>query len=78
MENKITLGQLLKEKSFGNFINDCGEYCRVSRFYIKNNQKFQVVFSKNFNEIAIRPAINSTSEKKIVKLLITENFKLID
>ncbi len=77
MENKITLGQLLMAKSFGNFVNDKGEYCHVSRFYIKNTEKFQVVFSKGITEVATRPAINSVSEKRIVKLLTTENFKLI-
>jgi len=77
MENNKTLGQLLMAKSFGNFVNDKGEYCRVSRYYIKNTEKFQVVFSKGMNEVATRPAINSTSEKRIVKLLTTENFKLI-
>jgi hypothetical protein len=77
MENYTSVGQALKAKNFGTFINTNGEYCVVSRFYIKNNLKYQVVFSKGF-ETATRPAINSVSEKKILKLLNTEKFILIN
>jgi len=77
MENNITLGQLLQGKSFGTFINTNGEHCVVSRYYIGNKLKFQVIFRENLHSLATRPAINSTSEKRIVKLLTSENFKLV-
>lgn len=77
MENYTSVGQALKAKNFGTFINTNGEYCTISRFYVKNTLKYQVVFSKNFSQIAARPAINSVSEKKILKLLNTEKFQLI-
>jgi hypothetical protein len=77
MENNITLGQLLKGKSSGTFINTNGEYCCVLKYYVSNKLKFQVIFSENLHSLATRPAINSTTEKRIVKLLTTENFKLI-
>lgn len=77
MENYTSVGQALKTRNFGTFINTNGEYCVVSRFYIKNNLKYQVVFGKDLNEIATRPAINSVSEKKILNLLNSEGFKLV-
>ena len=75
MENK-TLGQVLECKSYGVFINDKGEYCTVSSYYIKNNKRIQVTFSKGIGTIATRPAITTTSEKKVLKLLSYENFVL--
>jgi hypothetical protein len=77
MENYTSVGQALKAKNFGTFINTNGEYCTVSRFYIKNNLKYQVVFSKGF-DIATRPAMNTTFENKVLKLLSTENYKLVN
>lgn len=77
MENYNTLAEALKAKNNGLFVNSNGEYCNVSRFYIKNTLRFQVTFNKNFTDIATRPAINSTSEKRILKLLNSENFKLV-
>lgn len=77
MENYNTLAEALKGKNNGLFVNSNGEYCNVSRFYIKNTLRFQVIFNKNFTDIATRPAINSTSEKRILKLLNSENFKLV-
>ena len=77
MENYNTLAEALKAKNNGLFINSNGEYCNVSRFYIKNTLRFQVTFNNNFTDIATRPAINSTSEKRILKLLNSENFKLV-
>ena len=71
-----TLGILLKEKSSGIFKNINGEYCRISSYYIRNNQKFQVIFSKDWDDIATRGAINTTSEKKILKLIKEEGFLL--
>ena len=72
-----SVGQSLKAKNFGTFINTNGEYCTVSRFYINNKLKFQVIFSKDLSQIATRPAINSVSEKKILNLLNSEGFKLV-
>ena len=71
-----TLGILLKGKNSGIFKNTNGEYCQISRYYIGNNQKFQVIFSKGFGDIAMRDAINTTSEKKILKLIKEEGFLL--
>ena len=36
MENYNTLAEALKAKNNGLFVNSNGEYCNVSRFYIKN------------------------------------------
>jgi len=77
MTTEKTLGQILQAKNYGVFVNDKGEYMNVTRSYYKNTLKFQVIFSKGFCDIATRPAINTTSEKKVLKLINTENFKLI-
>ena len=77
MTTEKTLGQILLGKNNGTLINDKGEYIYVIRYYYKNTLKFQVIFSKNLGDIATRPAINTTSEKKVLKLINTENFKLI-
>ena len=76
MENQ-TLGQILGAKSSGVFINDKHEYCSVYSYYIRNKRKFQIIFSKGLTNIATRPAINSTSEKKILKFLSSENFVIV-
>ena len=73
----ITLGMILKSKSFGLFVNAIGEYCTVSTFYVKNTKKIQVIFAKP-GEIAKRPAINTISENKVKKLLINEGFQLVE
>jgi hypothetical protein len=75
MENK-TLGQVLECKSCGVFVNDKGEYCTVSTYYIKNTKRIQVVFSKGIGNPATRNAITTTSDKKVLKLLSSENFIL--
>ena len=78
MENNYqTLSEALKCKNFGIFVNSNGEYCNVSRYYIKNSLRIQVIFNKDYTEMATRPAIDSTSEKRILKLLNSENFKLV-
>jgi hypothetical protein len=77
MTTEKTLGQILLGKNNGTLINDKGEYIYVIRYYYKNTLKFQVIFSKNLGDIATRPAINTTVEKKVLKLINTENFKLI-
>jgi len=73
----ITLGMILKAKSFGLFVNAIGEYCTVGTFYVKNTKKIQVIFAKP-GEIAKRFAINTTSENKVKKLLINEGFQLVE
>jgi len=71
-----TLGILLKGKNTGIFKNTNDEYCQISRYYIGNNQKFRVIFSKAMDDIATRNAINTTSEKKVLKLIKEEGFVL--
>ena len=71
-----TLGILLKGKNSGVFKNANGEYCRISRYDIGNNPKIQVIFSKGVFDIATRNAINTTSEKKVLKLIEEEGFLL--
>ncbi len=71
-----TLEILLKGKNRGIFKNINGEYCQISRYYIRNNQQFTVIFSKGLFDIATRGAINTTSEKKILKLIKEEGFSL--
>jgi hypothetical protein len=80
MNNTInqTLGQILKGKNNGIFVNPNGEYINVTRYYYKNTLKFNVIFSKNIYDIATRPAMNTSVEKKVLKLLSTENFELIN
>lgn len=74
-----TLSQALKCKSYGVFVNTDGEYCMVSSYYVGNRIKFKIIFSKpGNNETATRFAINSTSEKKVLKVLNSENFVLVD
>jgi hypothetical protein len=73
-----TLSQALKCKSYGVFVNTDGEYCTVGSYYIGNKRKFQIIFSKGLNDIATKPAINTTSEKRVLKFLSSENFALVD
>lgn len=77
MTTEKTLGQILLAKNTGVFVNDKGEFIYVVRYYQKNTLKFEVIFSKNLYDIATRPAINTISEKKVLKLINTENFKLV-
>ena len=79
MDNTSTytsIGQALGCKNYAVFINDNGQYCNISRYYIKNTLYFNVIFSKGLCDIATRNAIKTTSERKILKLLNSENFKL--
>ena len=79
MNNTInqTLGQVLRGRNEGVFVNDKGEFINVFRYYQKNTLKFQVIFSKGLGYVATRPAINAVSEKRVLKLINTENFKLV-
>ncbi len=72
-----SIGQALKALSYGTFVNESGEYCRVSRYYIKNTLRFQIIFNENNSVTATRPAINTVSESKVLKVLNSENFKNI-
>lgn len=76
--NKITLGLLLNGKNFCRFKNDKNEFCTVTRYYVKNQVKYQIVFSDELpNSIAYKPAIHTTSEKKVLKILSDNKFNLI-
>jgi hypothetical protein len=70
-----SLNLILNCKSSGNFINEKGEYCRVSSCYIGNNRRIQIIFSKDGK--SSREAITTSSEKKCIKLLNDDGFKLI-
>lgn len=74
---KKTLGMILGGKSFGVFKNREGEFCRISRYYIKNTCRYQVIFQKNVGDLATRYAINTASENKVLKLIGEEGFELI-
>lgn len=64
------LGMLLFGKRYGIFKNDKNEYCQVSMFYENNKEKFSVIFSDGTNgSIANKPAIHTTVEKKVIKIL---------
>jgi hypothetical protein len=76
MENQ-TLGMMLGGRSTGLFINSKNEYCRVYSYYQGSTKRFQIIFSKELSDTATRPAINSTSEKKILKFLSSENFVIV-
>ena len=77
MTTEKTLGQILLGKNNGTLINDKGEYIYVIRYYNKNALKYQVIFSKGLTEMARKPALNTTVEKKVLKLINDENFKLV-
>jgi hypothetical protein len=77
-KQNISLGILMKSKTTAKFVNNNGEPCVLSKYYINNKQKIQVIFSNSLNDIAYKPAINSTSEKKIVKFLLDNNFTIVD
>jgi hypothetical protein len=62
------LGMLLLGKRYGVFKNDKNEYCQVTRFYDNNKEKYSIIFC-NVGIIANKPAIHTTVEKKVVKIL---------
>ena len=80
MNNTInqTLGTILQGRNEGVFVNDKGEFINVMRFYQKNKLKFQVIFSKGLGDVATRPAINTVSEKRVLKLINDENYQLVE
>jgi hypothetical protein len=77
MTTEKTLGQILLSKSNGLFVNDKGEYIYVVRYYNNNKLKYQVIFSKSLTEMARKPALNTTVEKKVLKLINDENYQLV-
>jgi|LakMenE18May11ns_1017448.scaffolds.fasta_scaffold9639998_3 uncharacterized SAM-binding protein YcdF (DUF218 family) len=77
MTTEKTLGQILLGKSNGTLINDKGEYIYVIRYYYKNAFKYLVIFSKGLTEMARKPALNTTIEKKVLKLINDENYQLV-
>jgi len=76
MENfgYISLSQALKARTDGLFLNDKGEYCRVNSCYYNNKRRIEVIFSKNICDVSTRPALISTSEKRVLKFLNSEKF----
>ncbi len=72
----MTLDNLLRGKNSGVFKNNNGEYCQIIRYYVGNNKKFQIIFSKSLTDIAKRNAIITTSEKRVLKLINDEAFSL--
>ena len=77
MTTEKTLGQILLSKSNGLLVNDKGEYIYVIRYYNNNKLKYQVIFSKSLTEMARKPALNTTVEKKVLKLINDENYQLV-
>jgi hypothetical protein len=77
MTTEKTLGQILLGKNNGTLINDKGEYIYVIRYYNKNALKYQVIFSKSSTEMARKPPLNTTVEKKVLKLINDENYQLV-
>lgn len=71
-----TLDTLLNGRNYGIFKNANGEYCRIRRYDLGSNPKIQVIFAKGVFDIATRNAINTTSEKKVLKLIEEEGFAL--
>ena len=77
MTTEKTLGQILLSKSNGLLVNDKGEYIYVVRYYYNNKLKYHVIFSKGLGEMARKPALNTTVEKKVLKLINDENYQLV-
>jgi hypothetical protein len=72
-----TLAQHLKTLNYGIFINDKNQYCKVTTWYDKSTFKIQVTFQKN-NEPAYDFALNTTSIKKVEKLLNEKKFQNVN
>lgn len=80
MQQFESLSQLLKCKSSGVFKNPMGEYVTILTWYDKNTKRIQAIFKKDIGDVksvATRYAINTISEKKIVKMLNENKFELI-
>jgi hypothetical protein len=65
-----SLGMLLFGKRYAIFKNNENEYCQVSMFYENNKEKFSIIFSDGkIGSIAKKPAIHTTVQKKVIKIL---------
>ena len=74
---KVSIGIILGGKSYGVFKNDNDEYCQVSSFYIKDTQKFHIIYSSGVcGEIDKKNAVSTTSKKKVIKIISDGGFKL--
>jgi len=62
----------------GLYKNNKEQYCKVVSYYVRNTKKIQVVFSKSIEDVAWRHAINSTSDRAVIKFLTKEGFELIE
>jgi len=71
-----TVGELLKCKTKGVFKNTENEFCMVLSFYVSNKRRFQIIFSKDYSEIAVKPAITTSSESKVLKTISAGGFEL--
>jgi hypothetical protein len=70
----MNIGVILGSKNGAKFVNNNGEYCIINRYYVNNKLKYQVIFAETITSLATRNAINTTSEKRIVKLINDEGF----
>jgi hypothetical protein len=61
----------------GLYRNNKGLYCKVVTYYVRNTKRIQIVFSKSIEDIAWRPAINSTSERAVIRFLTKEGFEFV-
>jgi hypothetical protein len=61
----------------GLYRNNEDQYCRVVTYYVGNNKKIQIVFNKEVGTLAWRPAINSTSERAVIRFLTKEGFEFV-
>lgn len=80
MKQFENLNQALKCKSSGVFKSPIGEYVTISTWYDKSTKRIQAIFKKDIGDTTIgatRYAINTISEKKIVKMLNENKFELI-
>lgn len=75
-DTEMKLDNLLKGNNSGVFKNSNGEYCQIIKYYVGNNKKFQIIFSKSLTDIAKRNAIITTSEKRVLNLIKKEDFIL--
>jgi hypothetical protein len=61
----------------GLYRNNEDQYCRVVTYYVGNNKKIQIVFNTEVGTLAWRPAINSTSERAVIRFLTKEGFEFV-
>jgi hypothetical protein len=61
----------------GLYRNNKDQYCRVTTYYAKNTKKIQIVFNKEVGTLAWRPAVNSTSDRAVIRFLTKEGFEFV-